>query len=37
MGFDSRKFIQLDAIAYIVVFVAVVVAAGVWKMLGLSN
>jgi hypothetical protein len=37
MGFDARKFMQLDAIAYAVVFVVIVVAAGVWKMLGLSN
>lgn len=37
MGFDSRKFMQLDAIAYAVVFVVILVVAGVWNLLGLSN
>ncbi len=37
MGFDSRTFMKLDAVAYIVVFLVIVVAAALWRVLGLPH
>ena len=35
MRWKPRSWITLDAIAYIVVFVGVLIAAGIWRVLGL--
>ena len=35
MSWKPRSWITLDAIAYVLVFLAILIAAGVWRVLGL--